>query len=217
MEEERHVGHRAAGFLARGTRKLSLAAKLVAACVVVAAVVVLVVAFRQATSGHETQTFAESDLVDVVNVESLSTFDYTYHGIAEQAGKILFIDKTDYRVKYDMHVSAVYQLSSIRFKIDASAKSVTAYLPAAQLEMSAPANMSYMNVSANPDVDDVIRLCREDAQNDIDLDMVRKRADENLKNTVTALTKPLLDGDGWELEFAELAQFSGEGADDEGK
>ena len=161
------------------------------------------------TSPRTIETLAESDLVNVVNIESLSTLQYPYHGIAEQKSKTWFGEKTAYRVKYEVTITANYQMSAIRFTKDEESKTVTAYLPAAEFTISAPKNMSYMNVSANPNVEEVITLCKEDASNDVELDPVREVADESLRDTVSALTKPLIEKYGYsnEIVWKSLAEY----------
>ena len=77
----------------------------------------------------ETQYLTTSDLKSAVDIDSLSTVDYTYHGIVEKHGRFLWMDRVDYRVKYEAHIRASYTMSDIQFGIDKENKVVTAYLP----------------------------------------------------------------------------------------
>lgn len=160
---------------------------------------------------HETQYLATSDLKSAVDIDSLSTIDYTYHGIAEKHGKFLWQDRVDYRVKYEAHIRASYTMSDIEFGINKEDKVVTAYLPEArigdpQLDNS---KFGYLPESATADMKDVIALCREDAANDVDKKEIKEQAEASLKDTVKALTLPLL-GDEYQLEFKPLAEYNEE-------
>lgn len=56
---------------------------------------------------------------------------------------------------------------------------------------------------------DVIALCREDAANDVDKEEIKEQAEASLKDTVKALTLPLL-GDEYQLEFKPIAEYNEE-------
>ena len=165
------------------------------------------------TDSHETRYLATSDLKSAVDIDSLSTIDYSYHGIAEKHSQFLWQDRVDYRVKYEAHIRASYTLSDIQFGIDEENKVVTAYLPEAvigdpQLDNS---KFGYLPENATADMKDVIALCREDAANDVDKEEIKKQVDASLQDTVKALTLPLL-GDEYKLEFKPIAEYD-EGAD----
>lgn len=189
--------------------KLSLKAKL--AVLVVAAVIVFGFALPWMTDNHETQYLATSDFKSAVDIDSLSTIDYTYHGIAEKHGKFLWQDRVDYRVKYEAHIRASYTLSDIQFGINEEDKVVTAYLPEAQIgdPQLDYSKFGYLPESATADMKDVIALCREDAANEVDKEEIKEQAEASLKDTVKALTLPLL-GDECQLEFKPIAEYNGE-------
>ncbi len=163
------------------------------------------------TDNHETQYLTTSDLKSAVDIDSLSTVDYTYHGIVEKHGRFLWMDRVDYRVKYEAHIRASYTMSDIQFGIDEEHKVVTAYLPKArvgepQLDNS---KFGYLPENATADMKDVLSLCRQDAADEVDKKEIKKQADASLRDTVKALTLPLIE-DEYKLVFKPLAEYKGE-------
>lgn len=53
---------------------------------------------------------------------------------------------------------------------------------------------------------DVLSLCRKDAADEVDKKEIKKQADASLRDTVKALTLPLIDGE-YELEFKPLTEY----------
>ncbi len=187
----------------------------------IALVVVLAVAFvgffgfilPSMLDNDETQYLTTSDLKSAVDIDSLSTVDYIYHGIVEKHGRFLWMDRVDYRVKYEAHIRASYTMSDIQFGIDEENKVVTAYLPKAQVGEPQLDNskFGYLPENATADMKDVLSLCRKDAADEVDKKEIKKQADTSLRDTVKALTLPLIDGE-YELKFKPLAEYK-EGAD----
>ena len=153
----------------------------------------------------ETQYLTTSDLKSAVDIDSLSTVDYIYHGIVEKHGRFLWMDRVDYRVKYEAHIRASYTMSDIQFGIDKENKVVTAYLPKAQVGEPQLDNskFGYLPENATADI--------KDAADEVDKKEIKKQADTSLRDTVKALTLPLIDGE-YELKFKPLAEYK-EGAD----
>lgn len=192
--------------------KLSTKAKIALVVVTAAA---LFVFFRGVlpwiTDNHETQVLTTSDLKSAVDIDSLSTVDYTYHGIVEKHGRFLWMDRVDYRVKYEAHIRASYAMSDIQFGIDEENKIVTAYLPEAQVGEPQLDNskFGYLPENATADMKDVLSLCRKDAADEVDKKEIKKQADASLRDTVKALTLPLIE-DEYKLDFKPLADYKGE-------
>lgn len=159
----------------------------------------------------ETQYLTTSDLKSAVDIDSLSTVDYTYHGIVEKRGRFLWVDRVDYRVKYEAHIRASYTMSDIQFGIDEEHKVVTAYLPKAQVGEPQLDNskFGYLPENATADMKDVLSLCRKDAADEVDKKEIKKQADASLRDTVKALTLPLIE-DEYKLVFKPLAEYKGE-------
>ncbi len=156
----------------------------------------------------ETQYLSETTLKDAVNIENLAAIDYTYKGIAEKESQFLWMDTVDYRVKYESHIRANYNMSAIEFSLDETNKTATAYIP--EPEISSPVldetKFGYLPEKATADMKDILALCKEDAAKDLNVDEMRLEASESLQNIITALTMPLL-GDGWSLEFKSLSEY----------
>lgn len=190
-----------------------LSTKVKIALVVVIAVAFLVL-FRCVlpwiTDNHETEYLTTSDLKSAVDIDSLSTVDYIYHGIVEKHGRFLWMDRVDYRVKYEAHIRASYTMSDIQFGIDEEHKVVTAYLPKAQVGEPQLDNskFGYLPENATADMKDVLSLCRKDAADEVDKKEIKKQADASLQDTVKALTMPLIE-DKYELDFKPLAEYKG--------
>lgn len=163
------------------------------------------------TDNHETQVLTTSDLKSAVDIDSLSTVDYTYHGVVEKHGRFLWMDRVDYRVKYEAHIRASYTMSDIQFGIDEENKVVTAYLPKAQVGEPQLDNskFGYLPENATADMKDVLSLCRKDAADEVDKKEIKKQADASLQDTVKALTLPLIE-DEYKLVFKPLAEYKGE-------
>lgn len=90
-------------------------------------------------------------------------------------------------------------------------KVVTAYLPKAQVGEPQLDNskFGYLPENATADIKDVLSLCRKDAADEVDKKEIKKQADASLRDTVKALTLPLIEGE-YELDFKPLADYKGE-------
>lgn len=158
----------------------------------------------------ETQYLTETSLKNAVNIEDLAVIDYTYKGIAEKKGQFLWMDTVDYRVKYESHVRASYNMPEIEFAIDEAGKVVTAYLPEPQISepIIDETKFGYLPENVTANMRDIVALCREDAAADVNVEEVCREAAGSLQDIVTALTMPLFD-DGWHLEFKSLSDYQG--------
>lgn len=169
-------------------------------------------------SQTETEYFAVSDLKKAVDVDELSTVEYTYHGIAEKHDKKLWIDTISYRVKYEAHVSASYKMTDIEFGKDDGSKTIIVYLPEPTIEEPVLADdFGYLPDNASADIQEVRNLCREDATADVNKSAITKQAKGNIKKIIKALIKPLIQNDGWHVTFKSITEFNKDGASDEAK
>ena len=164
---------------------------------------------------HKTSYVSEAHLEKAVNIENLSAIDYVYCGIAEKPGRFLWMDNVEYRIKYEAHVRAYYNMDEIQFSMDRDNKVATAYLPEPQF--SEPkldeTKFGYLPEKANADIPDILAMCREDAANELNYEQMKGEAEESLKGIVQGLTLPLLD-DEWQIEFKPLAEYEGGAADE---
>lgn len=190
-------------------KKVPKKIKIIGAIVLLAILIALFgIVLPLVLDDDETQYLTETSLKEAVDIENLEAIDYTYKGIAEKAGKFLWADTVDYRVRYEAHVRASYDMAEIEFILDDASKTVVAFLPEAQI--GSPVldenKFGYLPEHATADMRDILALCKEDAVNDLNQDEVKKEANESLKNVVTALTMPLL-GDEYSLDFKSLSEY----------
>lgn len=189
------------GRFLQALKRIPLRVKIACALILVLVLVFLFgVVLPLALDNDETQYLSESSLKQAVDIDDLSTVDYVYTGIAEKTGKFLWADTVDYRVRYEAHIRASFDMSAIRFEIDEEGKMVTAILPEAKIEppIVNEDEFGFLPENAKADIAEVIGLCREDAANEFDERQIREEANRNLEDVVKALTLPLLDG--WTLQ-----------------
>lgn len=163
----------------------------------------------------KTHYISKTSLEKAVNINELSTLDYTYTGIAEKisslaigdihtpVGDLTSPEWVDFRVKYSAEIRVEFDMSEIRFEINRRSNIITAVLP--KMKLGTPnidANsFGFLPEGKTADLADIIRLCSEDATNEIGQDaQLEEREYENLESTVSALTLPLI-GDEYTLEF----------------
>ena len=149
---------------------------------------------------------SDATLKSAVDIGDLEVVDYTYKGIAEKTSQFLWAENVDYRVKYEAHVRASYDMSAIDFRVNNEDKSVTVLLP--DVEISDPVldetKFGYLPENATADVRDVIALCKEDVASEFSDAGLRTEAMESVRETVEALIRPLLDS-AWQIEFEEVS------------
>lgn len=165
--------------------------------------------------GSATRYVSKSSLERAVNINELSTLNYTYNGIAEKissfaigkihtpVGDLTSPEWVDYRVKYSANIRVEFSMSGISFKVDKHSKVITVLLP--EMTLGTPQideeSFDFLPENKTAGLAEVIKLCRDDASREIVQDaQLEERAYENLESTVRALTYPLI-GDEYSLEF----------------
>lgn len=208
-EEERETGKT---LLRRVPFKIKLVGVLALALF---AVVMFGVVLPLVLDSDETQYISDATLKSAVDIGNLEVVDCTYKGIAEKTSQFLWAENVDYRVKYEAHVRASYDMSAIEFNVDNDRRVVTVILP--EVEIASPVidetKFGYLPENATADVRDVLVLCKEDVANEFVDDEIRVEALESVRETVEALMSPLLD-DAWSVEF-EYASKSNEADESE--
>ena len=198
--------------------KVPLQTKLIVLAVLAVAVaVVFGIILPSMQPKQPNKYYTDSDLEKVVDISELSTVEYVYRGIAERKG---WFDMVDLRVKYEAHVRATFDMSQIKIHADHDAKTITVTLPEPIIQDPElnENQFGYLPESATGDLPDIIRLCREDAINEVRAEsQIKERAYDSLKSTVKALTEPLIGDYDYEWVFAEdiSQQNDEEGAADE--
>ncbi len=68
--------------------------------------------------------------------------------------------------------------------------------------------LDFLPSNPNVGIDEILNLCNEDAQTDVDHNEIKTRADESLQKTVKALIKPLLPSNEWKIRFGSLSEYN---------
>ncbi len=141
-------------------------------------------------------------LKDAVEISELSTAEFHYQGIAQMRDNK---DKKDIYICYDSTVKVGIDVAQISFLENEETKVVTAILPELKtLSVTVDSQPEYLPKDPDINVADALEACKKDAQDAADSSLELKRAAiENLKSTVEALTKPVLDAEGYALAWAE--------------
>ena len=213
-ERVRHSENRRA--ILHALSKMSHRTLLILAVILVVIVVLIPgVLVPMLEPAPKTRNVTESSLEKAVDINELSTLDYTYSGIAEKinsfaigdihtpVGDLTSPEWVDFRVKYSANIRVEFDMSDIDFEIDNESRVITVLLP--EIVLGTPhideKSFGFLPEGKSADLADVIRLCRNDAKAEISQDtQIEERAYENLESTVTALTLPLI-GDEYSLEF----------------
>lgn len=184
---------------------MKLKRKTVRRILPVAAVVVLALAAgiwcgvkltAPAESGAEVITV--STLSKILNSSDLSTYRAHYNGVAVAMDE-KSPDKVDYYVSYQATVDAGFDFSQADIQIDDTAKTVAITLPEITITHTAvdTTTLDYIFVDKKAETPTVseqaIKLCEADvAAETADLEGLLGPARENARNTVLALTRPLI-------------------------
>lgn len=170
---------------------------------IVALAIVLAAGSIFANNAKKSTITTESQLEKVVNVSKLSSAKFSYNGIAVKKDDE---GRDEYHVKYKSTVTASFSMDDIKFDEDKEAKKVVVSLPAPQIDSPVIDSSSLGFFERDPDADlqEVITLCKQDALDEVKADSgITSIATDNIKKTVEALTKPILEEKGYTLEYRE--------------
>lgn len=148
-----------------------------------------------------------SMLKKAVEIDSLSTAEFVYNGIAEKHKDNS--DEVDYRISYDATVKAGVRMSDINIsEPDDNTKTVTVKLPEiiitnVSVDMNTLSYMPNINSDDNSKLQDILTICEEDAKSEAaSTGKFYTYAEDNLKTAVESLMKPLLDQGGYSIVWA---------------
>lgn len=176
-------------------------AAILVALVAVACVGVFVVKPSMESANTASTILTETELEKTVSVSKLATARCVYKGIAaktDDSGNV------SYHVYYESSVTAGIDMGDITFKIDEEAKTVTPILPEPTINTPEidTSSLDFFEANAEADVKGAIALCRQDALEKVSADAaIKESATENLRSTVEALTKSLLESKGYTLSW----------------
>ena len=142
-----------------------------------------------------------SDLINTEEIATLSVSEFVYNGIARTYKEN---GEPDYNVIYHSTVKVSINADQIKYAVDEEHKIVKFIFP--EIEIGKPIIDIY-SLSTIPDkkdlyIDEIIRLCREDA-----LDETKKSnkliesAQENLKTIMEVWYSPVFSGYTFEYQF----------------
>lgn len=175
-------------------------------CIVALVIVLVAAGSIFANNAKESTITTESQLEKVVNVSKLSSAKFSYNGIAVKKDDE---GRDEYHVKYKSTVTASFSMDDIKFDEDKEAKKVVVSLPAPQIDSPVIDSSSLDFFESDPDADlqEVITLCKQDALDEVKADSgITSIATDNIKKTVEALTKPILEEKGYTLEYQEQGE-----------
>lgn len=146
----------------------------------------------------DAEVITVSTLSKILNSSDLSAYRVHYNGVAVAANE-KSADKVDYYVSYQATVEAGFDFSQADIQVDSAAKTVVITLPEVTITHTEvdPSTLDYIFVNKKAETPTVseqaIKLCEADVTRETaDLDGLLKPARENARNTVLALTRPLI-------------------------
>ena len=153
-------------------------------------------------AGKET-TITSSQLEDAINISQLSTAEFVYNGVAEKYNQEN-PDEIDCYIAYDANVKVGINMEEVTFKINEEKKTVTPVLPKIEINIATLDENSISYIPKNPDLSlkEVITLCKEDAMNEANhSDKLYETAQENLESVIEALLSPILEHEGYSIQW----------------
>lgn len=176
--------------------------------VVAAALVVFAFVFTQfvlpAIMPKRGRTITKSELTKAVAVDQLGTAEMTYEGIFDHAGG--FANIGEYHVYYKATITACIKMSDVDFDINNKKKTVTITLPTVSIRdpVIDAGSLSYLPSDPHVDMQEIIANCKKDASQEANLNkQIKETAIHNAKTAIRALTDPLLDGVGYQIEWRD--------------
>lgn len=166
-------------------------------------IVVLVVVFIVAPSGQDDKKQPEivtvSTLQEIINVSELSTFTAVYNGIAQ----VMNADDpelVDYYVSYEAKVNAGIDFEDIDIDVDEDAFTVHITVPPVTLtdvnvDISS-LDFIFYNEKANTSTvtEEAFKACEADVEKESqEQAAIYELAEQNAKNVLTALVRPIID------------------------
>lgn len=169
---------------------------------IVVLICVLGLRIMGAFSEGKEETFTASTLIKTVDIAELSTAKFTYNGIApvyDESGKIKC------QIRYKAIVKAGINMKDIDFtEIDDDKKIVKPKLP--QIKLTANIidenKLSYIPENTKIEIKDALQACEEDVEIEAsNSTKLMESAEESLKNIVEALILPVVEPDGYTIEW----------------
>ena len=163
-------------------------------------IVILIAGWLISTTGEEGKltTISESSLQKIIEINELSTVDYTYNATAtktkEDGSEIM------YHVAYEGTVTAGIDFHEISFDLNEEEKIITITIPEVEIH-NISVNMGTMDYIFTKDKyetetisQEAYKLCKSDLKKRIeDEELLKNTAKENAISSVEALFKPWIE------------------------
>lgn len=142
-----------------------------------------------------------SDLINTKEISTLSVSEFVYNGIAQ---KLKENGDPDYNVLYRSTVKASVDAEKISYSIDEKNKTLTFVFPEITVEKPVIDVGAIRLIPDKKDlyIDDVIKLCREDANNEAQQSgKLISSAEDNIRSIMEAWYTPIFEGYTFEYVF----------------
>ncbi|MCR4716137.1 MAG: DUF4230 domain-containing protein [Lachnospiraceae bacterium] len=171
--------------------------KVIISIIVVLVIVTAVIGYivYQKINENRSKITTSSSLSKMLDVSDLETVDYTYNSVVTKMDG----DKVAYHARYEGKVTAGIDFSAVTFDIDDEAKVIRVRMPAAKIQTVSARPVDYMFMKSKYETETVYAeinsLCNDDLKSKAHSDeTIIRRANENSKNVIEGLIKPLTEG-----------------------
>lgn len=171
-------------------------------------IVVLVMAFIVIPTARNSKKQAEiitvSTLQEIIDVSELSTFTAVYNGIAQVMNQDN-PESVDYYVSYEAKVNAGIDFEQVGIDLDEEAKTIRITMPPVELtevnvDISSLDFIFYnQKLNTSTVTETAYKACEADVEKESqEQQAIYDLAEQNAKNVLTALVKPIVDQAGTE-------------------
>ena len=171
-------------------------------------IVVLVMAFivipTARNSKKQAQVITVSTLQEIIDVSELSTFTAVYNGIAQVMNQDN-PESVDYYVSYEAKVNAGIDFEQVGIDLDEEAKTIRITMPPVELtevnvDISSLDFIFYnQKLNTSTVTETAYKACEADVEKESqEQQAIYDLAEQNAKNVLTALVKPIVDQAGTE-------------------
>lgn len=166
-------------------------------------IVVLVMAFivipTARNSKKQAQVITVSTLQEIIDVSELSTFTAVYNGIAQVMNQDN-PESVDYYVSYEAKVNAGIDFEQVGIDLDEEAKTICITMPPVELtevnvDISSLDFIFYnQKLNTSTVTETAYKACEADVEKESqEQQAIYDLAEQNAKNVLTALVKPIVD------------------------
>ncbi len=196
------------------SNKTTIKILVVVVFITILTAVVLVMAINGKFDKKEKkEILTSSTLMEVIDIAELSTSQFTYNGIATIYNEKK-PEKIDCQIKYDAVVKAKVNMKDIKFDVNEATKKVNVILPEITLNSTlitdtkdGKEHFSYLPEKTELELKQILEVCEKDAEEEAkNSKELLNVAEENLKDTITALLYPIVNEQGFEITWNEVVE-----------